>query len=70
MRIPLGFDPKSDSVRPKQPIFSPVAISGSHCSFCSSDPCAWIANMARLPCTDISDRIPESPASTSMQASP
>ena len=29
-----------------------------------------MANIARLPCTDISDRIPESPASTSMQASP
>ena len=38
VRIPPGLDPKSDSVRPKQPIFSPVAICGSQCSFCSSDP--------------------------------
>ena len=70
VRMPAGLEPKSDSVRPKQPIFSPLAISGSHCSFCSSDPWAWIANIARLPCTDISDLIPESPASTSRQARP
>ena len=68
--MPAGLEPKSDSVSPKQPTFSPLAICGSHWSFCSSDPKACIANMARLPCTDISERTPESPASTSRHASP
>ena len=68
--MPAGLEPKSGSVSPKQPTFSPFAICGSHCSFCSSEPWAWIANIARLPCTDISERMPESPASTSRQASP
>ena len=68
--MPAGLEPKSGSVRPKQPIFSPFAICGSHSSFCASDPCFQIANIARLPCTDISERTPESPASTSRQARP
>ena len=70
VRMPAGLEPKSGSVRPKQPTFSPLAICGSHSSFCSSDPCFQIANIARLPCTDIRLRMPESPASTSRQASP
>src|SRR5437660_3388874 len=38
VRIPLGFDPKSGSVRPKQPSSSPVAMPGSHLSFWASLP--------------------------------
>ncbi len=38
VRIPAGLLPKSGSVRPKQPIASPVAIRGSHSCFCSSEP--------------------------------
>ena len=36
--IPAGLDPKSGSVRPKQPIFSAAASFGSHSRFCSSLP--------------------------------
>ena len=36
--IPPGLDPKSGSVRPKQPIDSPVASFGSHSLRCSSEP--------------------------------
>jgi hypothetical protein len=70
VRIAAGSDPASGSVNPKQPIASPVAIRGSHSSFCSSDPCFQIANIARLPWTDTSERTPESAASSSRQASP
>ena len=38
VRIEPGSEPESGSVRPKQPIASPVAIRGSHCCFCSSLP--------------------------------
>ena len=38
VRMPDGLDPKSASVRPKQPIASPVAIRGSQVSRCSSLP--------------------------------
>ena len=70
VRIEAGSEPWSGSVRPKQPIASPAAIRGSHSCFCSSDPKRQIANMARLPCTDTSERMPESLASSSRQASP
>ena len=70
VRIPPGLEPKSGSVRPKQPIASPAAMRGSHCCLCSSAPNAWIAYMASDPCTLTSERIPESPASSSRQASP
>ena len=70
VRIPPGSEPWSGSVRPKQPIASPVAIAGSQRSLCSSLPKRQIANIARLPCTDTSDRTPESAASSSRQASP
>ena len=36
--IPPGFEPKSGSVSPKQPISWPEASSGSHFFFCSSEP--------------------------------
>ena len=44
--------------------------SGSHRCFCSSLPYAWIAYIAREPCTLTSERSPESTASISAQTSP
>jgi hypothetical protein len=38
VRIPAGLEPKSGSVRPKQPITSPAAMAGSQRRFCSSEP--------------------------------
>ena len=38
VRIEAGSEPKSGSVRPKQPIASPAASRGSHSCFCSSEP--------------------------------
>ena len=38
--IPPGFEPKFDSVKPKQPMSSPAPSPGSHFSFCSSEPYA------------------------------
>ena len=70
VRIVPGSEPASGSVRPKQPITSPVCIDGSHRSFCSSDPQRQMANIASEPCTDTALRIPESPASSSMHVSP
>ena len=69
VRIEPGSEPASGSVRPKQPIASPVAIRGSHCCFCSSLPYLWIAYIASEPCTLTSERRPESTASISVQAS-
>jgi len=68
--IPDGSEPWSGSVRPKQPTASPVAILGSHSSFCSSDPYFQIGNMASDPCTETVLRSPESAASSSRQATP
>ena len=70
VRIELGSEPLSGSVRPKHPTASPAAMRGSHCCFCSSEPHFQIANMASEPWTDTSERTPESPASSSMQARP
>ena len=70
MRIAPGSDPASGSVSPKQPTASPAAIRGSHSCFCSSEPNAWMAYIASDPCTDTSDRMPESTASSSRQARP
>ncbi len=70
VRIDAGSDPASGSVRPKQPIASPACIGASQRSFCSSEPQRQIANIASDPCTDTRLRIPESPASSSMHASP
>ena len=36
--MPPGSDPKSGSVRPKQPTSSPLASLGRYCSFCASLP--------------------------------
>ena len=70
VRMPAGSEPKSGSVRPKQPIASPAAIRGSHSCFCSSEPNFQIGNIASEPCTDTSERTPESPYSSSRQATP
>jgi hypothetical protein len=70
VRIPAGSEPKSGSVRPKQPMTSPLAIWGSHRCFCSWEPQWWMANMASDPWTEAKLRAPESPASSSIQASP
>ena len=43
--MPLGSDPWLGSVRPKQPIFSPVASEGKYFSFCSSLPKVLIGCM-------------------------
>src|SRR5215203_1115730 len=63
-----GSEPAVGSVRPKQPIVSPLAIGGSHLCFWSSDPNLWMALMASEPCTLTKVLRPESPASSSMQA--
>ena len=70
VRMELGSEPESGSVNPKQPISSPAAIPGNHCCFCSSEPKAWMGNMASDPCTDTKLRTPESPASSSRHARP
>ena len=38
VRMPAGFEPKSGSVRPKQPMLSPFARAGIQRSFCSFEP--------------------------------
>ena len=63
---PPGSEPASGSVSPKQPIASPAAIAGSQRCFCSSEPKRRIANIASDPWTETSERIPASPASSSM----
>ena len=70
VRIEPGSLPASDSVRPKQPIASPVASVGSQVSLCCSLPHRWIAYIASEPCTDTKLRSPESTASSSRQATP
>ena len=65
-----GSEPKSGSVRPKQPTASPAAMRGSHSCFCSSLPYFQIGNIASEPCTETSERNPLSPASSSRQATP
>ena len=70
VRIPDGLDPKSGSVRPKQPIASPAAIRGSHSFFCSSEPQWWMENIASEPCTETRLRMPESTASSSRHVNP
>ena len=68
--IEPGSEPASGSVRPKQPIASPVCIGGSQRCFCSSEPHFQIENIASEPCTETALRTPESPASSSRQVSP
>ena len=70
VRIPPGSLPASGSVRPKHPTTSPAAMRGSHSFFCSSLPNLQMGHMARDPWTEMKERNPASPASSSMQASP
>ena len=65
-----GSEPASGSVSPKQPMISPAAMPGSHWFFCSSEPLFQIENIASEPCTETSERMPESAASSSRQARP
>ena len=65
-----GSLPAVGSVSPKQPISSPAAMPGNHRCFCSSVPNFAIALMASDPCTETNVRMPESPASSSIAASP
>ena len=68
--MPPGSLPAVGSVRPKQPISSPGGHPGSHCCFCSSEPCLWMALIASEPWTLTKVRSPESPASSSIAARP
>ena len=70
VRIPPGFEPKSGSVRPKQPIASPFDRAGIHRSFCSFEPNFQIGNMTRDDWTEAKERRPESPRSSSCVMSP
>src|SRR5579859_2199617 len=70
VRIPLGLEPKSGSVSPKQPSFSPLAIAGSHLSFCASLPNVYIGYMHSADCTLTNERTPLSPRSSSCMTSP
>jgi hypothetical protein len=58
------------SVRPKQPISSPVASFGRYLRFCASVPNSLIGTMTSDPCTLIIERNPESTRSTSRATSP
>src|SRR5207248_5801803 len=70
VRIPPGFDPKSGSVSPKHPSFSPDCKAGSHVFFCSSLPNAYMGYMTSADCTLTKLRTPESPRSSSCITSP
>src|SRR5208282_4261483 len=68
--MPPGFDPKSGSVNPKQPSFSPFCIAGSQVFFCSSVPKVYIGYITSADCTLTNERTPESPRSSSCVTSP
>jgi hypothetical protein len=68
--MPVGFEPKSGSVSPKQPMSSPFAMPGSQRSFCASEPNAQIGYMQSEPCTEQKLRMPESQRSSSCIARP
>src|SRR5713226_3561621 len=70
VRMPPGFDPKSGSVNPKQPSFSPFCIAGSQVFFCSSLPKVKIGYITSADCTLTNERTPESPRSSSCVTSP
>ena len=70
VRMPPGLEPKSGSVRPKQPIASPVASLGSQWRFCSSEPKVSMGYMTSEPCTLAKLRMPESARSISWQIRP
>ena len=75
--VPLGVRPHAGRVGSVVGLGEPEApddLAGGHAGqplrFCSSEPNRWTAYMARDPCTETSERIPESAASSSRQASP
>ena len=70
VRIEPGSEPASGSVSPKHPIASPVDMRGSHSCFCSSLPQRQMPYIASEPCTETSERTPESDASSSRHAKP
>ena len=70
MRIAEGLEPKSGSVRPKQPIIRPLASPGMNRSFCSFEPKVRMGYMTRELCTETMLRMPESPRSSSCITSP
>ncbi len=51
-----GSEPWSGSVRPKQPIHSPLASLGRYFCFCSSLPNSLIGTITREDCTLIIER--------------
>ena len=63
--MPDGFEPKSGSVRPKQPMTLPAAMSGNQRSFCASEPKAQMGYMTSELCTEQKLRMPLSPRSSS-----
>jgi hypothetical protein len=56
VRMPAGSEPASGSVRPKQPIYSPVASLGKYFCFCSSEPKVLMGCITKEDCTDIMER--------------
>jgi len=70
VRMPPGLEPKSGSVRPKQPIASPLPSGGSQRAFCSAEPKVWIGYMTSELCTEAKLRSPESPRSSSCMMRP
>ena len=65
-----GSEPWSGSVRPKQPIHSPVASLGRYFCFVASLPNSKIGTMTSEDCTLIIERKPESTRSTSRAIRP
>src|SRR5436305_12193852 len=55
VRMPPGLEPKSGSVRPKQPIFSPAASFGIQWSFCAGEPYALIGYITSPDCTEANE---------------
>ncbi len=68
--MPPGSEPWFGSVRPKQPIHSPVASFGRNFSLCAGVPNSWIGVITSEPCTLIIERKPESTRSTSRATRP
>jgi hypothetical protein len=65
-----GSEPWFGSVRPKQPIHSPVASLGRYFLRCASVPKSKIGSMTSEDCTLIIERYPESTRSTSRAIRP
>ena len=68
--IEPGSEPWLGSVRPKQPIDSPLASFGRYFFFCASLANSKIGSMTSDDCTLIIERYPESTRSTSRAIRP